>query len=209
MSKVFDVTEYKSPGKVNTRQGVARGQNWRVRFREGRFFISNDVFEENEMENTAFAVKIHPVSNQVLLIETENDNADLFKRSSRTGEQKPKDFKSSVIENALHAAGLINKDLPKENQYLDFEYGETSDGAKVMAFTTGTGTVREVGKKATGAVVSKGDAVAAGSGEVPQGEDTDAVLDPSEGLGQAPSSEDLVLDSSELGFSDDDFGKED
>ena len=184
---------FKAPGKANTKQGVAKGQDFKFRFKAGKFYIANDVFKQEDFENRAFKVLVHPETHAVVLLEVENDAADILKRNSKTGLTKQPFFKSSVIADALKRSGIVVD--PTVNTYLDLVSGTTPDGKAVYAISAGekrtTETAASLPVEEASETVSE-----APKEEKPVEEPiagaVESNLDASNGLGQAPGSDDLM-----------------
>lgn len=130
--------------KANTKVGTPRGQNFKMRFRkfnsnkgqvesvESKFFISDKLWETlnldvkglkqfNDKDETGKITK-------VFLAQVDNEDAVILRKTDKLkeGSKKGRNFKSTLLENALVEAGILNGDVIDTNQRLDLVLAGTN-----------------------------------------------------------------------------------
>lgn len=127
MSKVFELGDFASPGKSNTRKtGGSVGQSFQLKYREDTFTIANKVFDDLGLADHSLKMLIAKPgsgSTTVLLTVVDDESGDMMRRTAKTGLTKGRTFKSSILEDALVAGSLIVKGLKGANQMLNLEQG--------------------------------------------------------------------------------------
>lgn len=129
--------------RANTRTNVnapKRGQNFSVRYRksksekdgsvEGRFYISDKVWNSLNLDQDGLVMfrvgfKNNDPEKKVLLQVVPNDKAVLLKKTDKNqnqGKKKGRNFKSTIMEEALNVIGHINTsdEMIGKNQLLNF-----------------------------------------------------------------------------------------
>lgn len=136
MSEVLNLEEFKSPKTTNTRvsKGVAV-VNYGLKYRDGTFTLSSANIAKLGLADHSLALKIHPVTNQVVFLVVGDSEGDILKRTDKTGLKKGKAFKSTVIADALAKQGVLTVTERKEgvesyNQNFDLKEVETTSGVK-------------------------------------------------------------------------------
>lgn len=128
----FDLANFQPVKTTNTRKDTKpRGQNFKLRYRKFmsklaglNFFIhvSDKLWDELGLEEKAMIQLSNPATNQMLLALVDNENGTIFNHSNKqkeSGMKKGRKFKSTIIEDALASAGLIDVNLQDKSQKLD------------------------------------------------------------------------------------------
>ncbi len=134
----FDALE--SVDKANTKVGTPRGQNFKARYRkyhsekgkkeaiESKFYISNGLFAEMGLEEKGLKQLNQKDGSgkitNVFLAVVENDEAVILRKTEKGA--KGKSFKSTILENDLVAAGILEADVIAKSQRLSFELRGTN-----------------------------------------------------------------------------------
>ncbi len=157
---MLDFSSLKGVNKANTKEGTPRGQNWSFRFKRsetkkgtnGYFHVSNILWEAIGLEEVGLKQfnNVDPESGkitEVYLAAVPNDTATVLKRTDKLGEggQKGRQFKSTLLEDALADAGVIDAES-MENQFLDLKEAGEDGGIKYYQVAKGEGSVSEIGK---------------------------------------------------------------
>ena len=144
---------------ANTRQstaGAKRGQSYKARFRrfvadknkeneriETLFQLSNKLFDETQLSSVQYGgIQIVSPDGVPYIAVVDRDNGTFLKQSDKAvaaGNKKGTAFKSTILEQALVAQGIINTDdaLLGKSQKLDLtkvaEYVTIGEGAKAIS----------------------------------------------------------------------------
>ena len=142
-------TVQKSANERSSLAGVTRGQNFKMKFRkflskkggvnavETIYTLSNDKFAELGLHDNGIIQLISPDGKAYIAV-VDNDSATMLKRTEKLSEgaEKGKKFKSTILDKALLASGVI-EDKEGTTQFLDLEkVGENVDlanGIKAVA----------------------------------------------------------------------------
>lgn len=147
MSKQFDLGEFASPGKSNTR--TATGQSFQLKFRDDTFTIANNKFKELGLEDHSLKMLISKSDSTVLFSIVGDADGDMLRRTPKTGLNKGKSFHSTVLEDALAKKGLLDKEAKGVNQLFNLEEGDAG-GIKVYEVVAGTAVVPTPNQDAEG-----------------------------------------------------------
>lgn len=133
--------------KANTKVGTPKGQSFDVRFRkfftkkggdkpETKFFISDKVWDELNLDSMALkqfnekgeSGKIE----RVFLGVVSNEEGIILRKTDKLkeGGKKGRNFKSTLLEDALIEAGVINSEVIGLNQRLQFVSVGENNGTK-------------------------------------------------------------------------------
>lgn len=131
----FDDLKYR---KANQKSGVV-----------GQFYVSTARIKELDLTTNALRHFVHPADKNVVLLGVVSDKDGKMLRA-REGKKKGNHFKSDALEAALSAAGIIDLNNQKDNQFLTLtKVGENQviDGIQTLvAFTITKGQKKVVTK---------------------------------------------------------------
>lgn len=118
----FDSLQVSDKANTKTGGGGNKGQSFRFKFRntgkKNAYTVSDKLWDECNFDD--FGIKYaNDENNNVFIIVVENEHANSLKKTSKG--EKTKSFSSSVLDEMLSEAGLIDPSLEKVNQRLDFE----------------------------------------------------------------------------------------
>lgn len=131
----FDDLKYR---KANQKSGVV-----------GQFYVSTARIKELDLTTNALRHFVHPADKNVVLLGVVSDKDGKMLRA-REGKKKGNHFKSDALEAALSAAGIIDLNNQKDNQFLTLtKVGEntTIDGISVLVAFTITKGQKKVATK--------------------------------------------------------------
>lgn len=147
----LNFSSFKTQKTANVRAsvaGVARGQNFKMKFRkfvskknkaesvESLFEIAKDKFNEIGLE-TYGLIEIKSPEGQSYLATVDNENATMLKRTEKLkgDAEKGKKFKSTILEDSLAKAGVITSEVTGKSQFLDLvEVGKDVDLDGIHAY---------------------------------------------------------------------------
>ena len=136
--------------KANTKVGTPRGQNFKMRFRkfnsnkgkvesiETKFFISDKLWDKLNLDTKGLKQfndkNADGKVTKVYLAQVDNEDAVILRKTDKLkeGSKKGRNFKSTLLENALIEAGVLNADIIDTNQRLDLV--EAGTDAKGVTF---------------------------------------------------------------------------
>lgn len=131
----------KSANERSSLLGVSRGQNFTFKFRkynskkggveaeETGYTISNKKFDELDLDNHGIVQFTNEGIAYIGVVA--NDDATMLKRTGKLkGEDKGRKFKSTILDKALIASGVI-EDVADKTQYLDLVLIEGSEGQEI------------------------------------------------------------------------------
>jgi hypothetical protein len=141
----FDALQ--SVDKANTKVGTPKGQNFDVRFRkfytkkggekpETKFFISDKVWDELGLDVKALKQFNEKDESgkiaRVFLGVVSNEEGIILRKTDKLKEngKKGRNFKSTLLEDALVEAGVLNAELIGTNQRLQFVSVGENNGVK-------------------------------------------------------------------------------
>ena len=133
----------KSANERASQAGVARGQNFKLKFRKFNakkggeikldtvFTMSNEKFNElNLAEYGIIQLNAPEGTEGGYIAVVSNDDATMLKRTDKLAPDAPKGkkFKSTILEKALVTAGVIDDTLEGTSQFLDLvKVADTTD----------------------------------------------------------------------------------
>ncbi len=151
---MMDFASLKSVEKANTKVGSKRGQNWSFRFKQSdtanghksAFYVSDTLWDQLGLDDRGMKqfnnLDENGNTTEVYLGVVSNDDAVFLKRTNKLkeGSSKGRNFKAVILEDALEAVGLINKE-DYENQMLSLTHSGEQDGVDYYLVGAGEGTV--------------------------------------------------------------------
>lgn len=199
---MFDFSNFKSVGTANEKVGnrTPQGQKFEFKFKkfeskkgakdgkaptiESNFVISNTKFDELGLADNGLMQIISPEGKTYLAV-VGNEDAVMMRRTGKLADdaEKGKKFKSTIVENALHAQGVIDKDAVGVNQNLTLI--KVADATTIGSKQIPASSVWEVAKGEVSV------APVAGETSTEDDDDDDSVQnDASESLGSVAVDED-------------------
>lgn len=150
----------KSANERASLAGVKRGQNFNFKFRkfnsakggeekiETIYTLSNAKFAELGLDNYGIVQIVSPDGKPYIAV-VSNDEATMLKRTDKLAADAPKGkkFKSTILDKALIAAGIL-EDVTDKTQSLDLVKVEGSDNAPLAGGKVAVGGVYEIVKGA-------------------------------------------------------------
>jgi hypothetical protein len=131
---MLDFSNFKAVATANEKLGnrTPLGQSFDFKYRkfmsekggkesiESNFTISNKKFDELGLSEKGLLQVIDPTTNITYLAVVGNDDAVMMKRTNKLAAdaEKGKKFKSTIVEEALHAQGVIDTTIVGDSQKL-------------------------------------------------------------------------------------------